>query len=78
MAASGEAARPRAVFTRHHPVVALSCRHGAGRERAGGVVMLLGGQRVEFLGELLTVGVDFLLLAFLRARERLVELLLKA
>ena len=49
-----------------------------GGEGAPGEVERPGGQRVEFLGELLAVGLDFLFLAFLRACERLVELLLKA
>ena len=60
-----EAAEPRLGGRRRH--------EGVGRGES-----LLGGQRVEFLGELLAVGVDFLLLSFLGMRERLVELLLHA
>ena len=60
-----EAAEPRLGGRRRH-------------ERVGRGESLLGGQRVEFLGELLAVGVDFVLLSFLGMRERLVELLLPA
>jgi len=60
-----EAAEPRLGGRRRH-------------EGVGGGESLLGGQRVEFLGELLAVGVDFLLLSLLGTRERLVELLLHA
>ena len=60
-----EAAEPRLGGRRRHD--------GVGRGES-----LLGAQRVEFLGELLAVGVDFLLLSFLGIRERLVELLMHA